>query len=98
MPPILMGNHTYMNVIRKGSIDIWEGTFNDVLWVAYLTNNLLSIYQITNGEIRKAMEFTLDSFIIINLESGDIIATRIFYHASQLYSFEDFIPIDDSDY
>lgn len=97
MPPILMGNHTYMNVIEKESINIRDETFNDVLCVPHLTNNLLSIYQITYGATRKAMEFTIDSIIFRDLESGDIISIGVVDHASRLYSFSNFIPINDFD-
>lgn len=97
MPQILMGNHTYMDVIGKGSISIGDNSFNDVLCVPHLTNNLLSIYQIMHGETRKTMEFTHDSVIIRDLESGAIIVTEVVDHASRLYSFSHFGPIDEVD-
>lgn len=43
------------------------------------------------------MEFTPNSVIIRDLESGAIIATRVVDHASRLYSFSDFGPIDEVD-
>lgn len=55
MLPIFMDNNTYMNVIRMRYIDIVDDKFNDVLCVAYLTNNLLSIYQIGRGGSNKTI-------------------------------------------
>lgn len=92
-----MGNHTHMNVTRKGSIDIGDGTFNGVLCVPHLTNNLLSIYQITHGSTRKIVEFTPNFIIIRELGTRAIIATRMVDHASWLYSFLEFVPIDGFD-
>lgn len=80
--PILMGNNTYMSVIEKDSIYIGDGTFNDVLCVPHLSNNLLSIYHITHGGVGKTMEFTPDSVIIQDLESREIIATMMVDNAA----------------
>ena len=54
---ILMGNNNVMTVCGKGSIDIDDGTFHDVLFVPYFPSNLLSIYQITYSGIGKTVEF-----------------------------------------
>lgn len=97
MPPILMGNNTHMSAIGKGSIDIGDGTFNDVLCVPHLSNNILSIYQITHGETRKTVEFTPDPVITQDLESREIIATGMVDHASRLYTFSNFAPDDGFD-
>ena len=43
-PHILMGNNIVTIVCGKGSIDIDDGTFHDVLCVPSLSFNLLSIY------------------------------------------------------
>ena len=97
-PPILMGNHTYMNVIGKGTIDKGEGHFKDVLCVPHLSHNLLSIYQLTHGDRRRIVEFTLDLVFIRDLETRQIIATGVVDHASRLYYFSDFAHDDDSDF
>jgi len=73
-PPILMAKNTSMSVGGKGSIDIDDGSFNDVLCVPSLSTNILSIYQITHGGARKSVEFTLDFVIIQDLHSRDIVA------------------------
>lgn len=95
MPQILMGNHTYKDVIGKGSIGIGDNSFNNVLCVPHLTNNLLSIYQITHSATKRVVEFTPDSVFIRDMETRAIIATRVVDHASQLYSFSDFVDDDD---
>lgn len=64
MPPILMGNNTYMAVTEKGSIIIGEGTFHDVLCVPSLSHNLLSIYQINKNGVGKTQEFITNLIII----------------------------------
>ena len=89
-PHILMGNNTYMKVSGKGSIDMGEGTFNDVLCVPSLSTNLLSIYQITHGGQGKIVEFTPDRVYIRDLETRDIVAIEIVDHSSHVYSFSHF--------
>lgn len=57
-------------------------------------NNLLSIYHITHGGDGRTMEFTPDSVIIQDLESREIITTRVVDHSSHLYTFADFYSND----
>jgi hypothetical protein len=64
-----MGNNTYMSVIGKGSLSFGDKNFQDALCVPHLTNNILSIYQITNGGDGRIVEFTPDSIIIQDFES-----------------------------
>ena len=52
-----MGNNIVMIVYGKGSIDIDDGTFHDVLYVTSLSSNLFSIYQITYSGTGKTVEF-----------------------------------------
>ena len=94
-PPILMCNNTYMKVYGKGSIPMGEGTFNNVLCVALLTTNLLSIYQITHWAQGKIVEFTPDYVYIRDMETRDVVAVGVFGHTSCLYSFVDFVDNDD---
>ena len=89
-PPILMGNHTYMNVIGKGTIDKGEGYFKDVLCVPHLSHNLLSIYQLIHGDTRRTMEFTPNLLFIRDLNTREVIATWVVDHASWLYYFSNF--------
>lgn len=72
-PPILMGNHTYMNVIGKGTIDKVGGYFKDVLCAPHLSHNLLYIYQLTHGDTRRTMEFTPDYVFSRDLEARKVL-------------------------
>jgi len=60
-----------------------------------LTTNLLSVYQITRGAQGKTIEFTLDHVYIRDIETREIIATRVVDHACHLYSFCHFSLDDD---
>jgi len=60
-------------------------------------NNLLFVYHITHSGARKTIEFTLDLVIIRDLETTEILATRVVDHASQLYTFFYFSLDDGSD-
>lgn len=79
MPTIMIINHSYMNVIGRVSIDVGDDTFNDVLCVPHLPNNLLFIYQITHGVVGNTMEFTLDQVIIRHVERKVVIAIDMVY-------------------
>ena len=57
-PSILIGNHTFINVIEKYIINKGEGYFKDVLCIPHLSHNLLSIYHLTHGDRRRTVEFT----------------------------------------
>lgn len=73
MPAILMGDDTPVEVHGRGSVDVGEGTFQDVLCVPSLSNNLLSIYQITHIGSGKRVEFTPDNVAISELHDGSTV-------------------------
>ena len=87
-----MGNNTIITVCGKGSIDIDDGTFHDVLCVPSFSSNLLSIYQITHSGTGNTIEFAQDSVHIRDRETCNIVATRTVDHSSHLYSFSHFGP------
>ena len=72
-PPILMGNHTYINFIGKDTIDKGEGYFKYLLCVPHLSHNILSIYQLTHGDRIRTMEFKPYLVFIKDLETRKII-------------------------
>ena len=86
------GKQHYYDCVGKGSIDVDDGTFHDVLCVLSLSSNLLSIYQITHIGTGKTIEFEQDSVHIRDSEIGNIIAIGIIDHVSCLYSFSHFGP------
>jgi hypothetical protein len=81
-----------MIVCGKGSIDIDDGTFHDVLYFPSFSSNLLSIYQITHSGTWKTIEFAQDSVHIRDSETNTIISIGIVDHVSYLYSFSHFGP------
>ena len=83
--PIFMVNHTYLNLIWKGTIDNGEGYFKDVLCVPHIRHNLLSIYQLTHGDKGRTMEFTPNLVFIRDLETREIISIGVVDHASRIY-------------
>ena len=91
-PHILMGNNTTMTICGKGSIDIDDGTFHNVLCVPSLSSNLLSIYQITHSGTRKIVEFSHDLVHIKDSETCCIVSIGTVDHSSHLYSFTHFGP------
>ena len=93
-----MGNHTYVNVIGKVTIDKGEGKFKDVLYIPHQSHNIFPIYQLTHGDRGRTVEFTPDSIFIKDLETRLIISIGVADHASQLYYFSEFGHDDDSDY
>ena len=94
-PPIFMGNHNYMHVIGKITIDKGEGYFKYVLCVPHLSHNLLSIYQLSSEDRGRIVEFTPNLVFIRDLETRKIIATGAVDHASRLYYFSYFSHDDD---
>ena len=72
---ILIGNNTIITVCGKGSIDIDDGTFHDVLCVPCFSSNLLSIYHTTHSGTRKTVEFAQDLVHIRDSEIGNIMDT-----------------------
>lgn len=80
-----------MNAIEKEYIDIRNVTFNDVFCVPHLSDYFISIYQITHGGASKTMKFTLDSVLIRDFENRYIITIGVVDHASQVYTFPDFV-------
>lgn len=53
IPPMLMGDNTPMRVCGEGSVDLYYGSFYNLLHVPKLSMNLLSIYQITHSSTGK---------------------------------------------
>lgn len=67
---ISMGDNTPFEVYGRGSIDMDDGTFQNVICVPSLSTNLLSIYQITHSGSGRRVEFTPDSMVISEMTNG----------------------------
>lgn len=78
----------------SGSIEVDGGTFNNVLCVPTLSSKLLSVYEITHSGTDKIVDFTPDSVLIRDLRSRELVVVGNVDHASQLYEFSHFAPIE----
>lgn len=92
MPSILLGDGTPAEVHGRGSVDVGEGTFQDVLCVPSLSTNLLYVYQITHTGSSKRVEFTPNTVVISEMPNGSTIAVGKANHQSRLYHFSHFVP------
>lgn len=71
---------------------MYDGTFENVLYVHNLTTNLLSIYQITHyGDVKK-VEFTPKSVMVKDIENDALVEVGQANHNSRFYSFSHFVP------
>ena len=59
-PSILMSDDSEILAKGIGRINLDNGYFNNVLFVPYLLENLLSIYQMNNTSLDKRVTFTQD--------------------------------------
>lgn len=64
VPHIFIGDDTQVEVEGKGSVDMHDGRFENIIYVPNLSTNLLSIYQITHYGDGKKVEFRLDSVVV----------------------------------
>jgi hypothetical protein len=93
-PPILMGDNSSVEVTGKGRIELTNGSFENVVHVAKLSVNLLSVYQITNSSTRNKFIFTPNSLDIYDMQTNSRVATDEVNHQSRLYTFSEFIEPD----
>eukprot|EP00253_Pinus_taeda_P017894 PITA_17894 len=95
-PPILMGDDSPIEVIRRGRVELLHGSFEDVLHVPKLSVNLLLVYRITHSDTRKRVEFILDAVNIYDLHNNFKIATGEVNNEARLYTFSKFIESESS--
>jgi hypothetical protein len=88
---IFVGDDRSLCVERLGTIQVDNGHFNDVLCVASLSCNLLSLYQITHSGEGKTVEFSPHQVVIKDSKDPKhVIATGIINHITRLYKFDNF--------
>lgn len=92
MPSIILGDDTFPEVHGRGSINVSEGTFHDVLCIPYLLTNLLSIYHNTYIGSSKQVEFTLDTMVISEMRNRSTTTMGKEENQSILYHFSHFVP------
>ena len=83
-PPILMGDNSSIEVTGKGRIELTNENFENVLYVPKLSVNLLSMYQMTNSNIRKGVAFTPDAVDIYDMQTNSKVATGEVNHQYRL--------------
>jgi hypothetical protein len=82
-PPILMGDNSSVEVTDKGSIEITNGSFENVLHIPKLSVNLLSVYQMTNSSTRKKFIFKPNSVDIHDMQTNSRVSTGDINHQSR---------------
>ena len=92
VPHIFIGDDTQVEVEGEGSVDMDNGTFENVLYVPNLSANLLSIYQITHYGDGKKVEFLPDSVVVKEIKDDALVAVGQANHNTRLYSFSHFVP------
>jgi hypothetical protein len=90
-PPILMGDNSSVKVTSKGRIELTNGSFGNMLHVAKLYVNLLSMYQMKNSDTGKKFIFTPNSVNIYDMQTNSKFSIGEVNHQSRLYTFYEFI-------
>jgi hypothetical protein len=83
-----MGDDTPVVVAREGRVEFHNGIFENVSHVPNISMNMLFVYQII--EKSKKVEFTLDSFFVLDMHDNPIISIGEVDHKSRLYKFTNF--------
>ena len=80
-----MGDDTQIEVEGKCSIKLENGVFKNILYVPFLTTNLLYVYQMTHTGSPKQVVFSLDLVEISNISTRKMIEKGVANHASKAY-------------
>jgi hypothetical protein len=95
-PPIIMGDNSSVEVTGKGRIELTNGSFENVLHVPKLSDNLLSMYQMKNSSTGKKVVFTPNYVDIYDMQTNSRVAIDEVNHQSRLHTFSEFIEPDSS--
>jgi hypothetical protein len=80
-----------LSVIGSGTIQVYNGIFNDVLRVPSISCNLLSMYQIIHSCEGKTIEFSPHQAIIKDLKyPKNVLANGIADDITRLFNFYNF--------
>jgi hypothetical protein len=93
-PPILMGDNSPVEVTSKGTIELTNKSFKNVLHVPKLSINIISMYQMKKSSTEKRFIFTPDAVDIYDMQTNSRVATGEVNHQSILYTFYEFIEPD----
>ena len=90
-PPIVLGDDSLTDSLRKGRIDLDHGKFNNVLYVLGLASNI-SVYQMNHTGFPKKVIVSPDDVEMTKISNGKVIAKGVVAHTSKVYKFSHFIP------
>jgi hypothetical protein len=79
---------------RVITVELTNGSFENVLHVFKLFVNILSVYQMTNSRTRNKFIFTANAVDIYDMQTNSRIATSEVNHQSRLYTFSEFVEPD----
>jgi hypothetical protein len=68
-PPILMGDDSLVDVIKKGRVELDHISFENVLHIPQIFMNMILVYQITHSGSSKKLEFTPESVSILTCKT-----------------------------
>ena len=91
-PNIHMGDDSHIQTVRRGSIKIKHGEFQNVLYVPSLIENILYVYHIALTGSPNKVVFGPDSVEISDIATRKIIEKGVANHASKEYEFSHFFP------
>jgi hypothetical protein len=89
-----MRDNTSIEVTSKGRIELTNKSFENVFHIPKLSNNLLSVYQMTNSGTEKKVIFTPNFVDIYDMQTNSKVATSEVNHQCRLYTFSEFIEPD----
>ena len=88
---IFVGDDISLSVVGYGTIQVDNGHFNDVLCVASLSCNLVSVYKITHSGEGKTVEFLPHQVVIKDLKYHQyVLSIGIVDNITRLYKFDNF--------
>ena len=87
-----MGDDSITESKGKGRIDLDHGSFNGVLYVPGIANNLLSVYQMSQIGSPKKVVFSPIDVEISYVLNGGVIAKGVVDYSSKVYKFSHFLP------
>ena len=72
-PTIHMGDDSQIPTTGRGTIREKHGVFRDVLYVPFLTANMLSVYQMNHTDSPKQVVFGPDSMEITKISTRELV-------------------------
>lgn len=92
VPQTFVERDTQVTDEGKGQVEMENEEFKYVLYVPHLSNNILSIYQITHCGGGKKDKVLLDLVMVLNLKDDSLVAVGKVNHDTSFYSFSHFVP------